>query len=578
MQAYTQSEEKTREYLARFNSLKEKRQPFETNYWRPIGDYLLPRRGWFDDLEDPQRPGRRRQDKIINNQPSRSLRILAAGMQGGLTSPARQWFQLSLADSNLSGLGRVREYLGEVQARMYKIFASSNFYSSIHMAYTELAGFGTCCLLEDEDLEKGVRFKTLTAGEYYLAEDRRGRVDTVYRTTWMSATQMAQEFGRENLSDSVKSALEHDPDHSFQVLHLVEPRTVREPGSKNALNMPWRSVYLELEGGGNLLRKGGYEEFPYLVSRWSVFGGEVYGRGPGCDVLPDIKMLQEMEKTHLKALHKMADPPVKKPSTLSHPVNALPGGVTPYDASNPHALAPLYEVRPNTGELDVKIQRVENAIAKAMFNDVFLFNTYIRGMTATEVEERREEKLLMLGPVIERQTHELLDPLINRTYQLMNRRGMLPTPPREIQGMEIKVEFISHLAQAQKVVLTRGIRAISAFVADLSRLSSQAMDLFDVDQAVRQFAEAAGTPVRLIRGAGEVEDLRRAKARAMAKRAQDEEQEKALARLPKTARAAKDLSQANKLGHDPLAQVAKLMQTKGSPQPQKALTGRLPKE
>ncbi len=566
-------ENQIREYMRRFFGLKQTRQPFETNYWQAISEYLLPRRGWFESLEDPQRPGRKRQDKIINNQPTRALRILSAGMQGGLTSPARQWFRLNLADSSVHGSGAVREYLSEVERRMYMIFASSNFYSSIHMAYTELAGFGTCCLLEDEDPDKTVRFLTLTAGEYYLAEDRRGLVNTVYRTTWMSAAQMEEEFGRNVVSDQVKSALEHDPDRKFEVLHLVEPRSLRNQRSSGNMDMPFKSVYLELGGGGHLLRESGYNEFPYLVSRWSVFGGEVYGRGPGNDVLPDVKMLQEMEKTHLKALHKMADPPVKKPASLGHPVNALPGGVTPYDASNPQALAPLYEVTPNTAELDAKIQRVEMAIEKALFNDVFLFNTYTSSMTATEVEERREEKLLMLGPVIERQTHELLDPLIDRTFNLMNRKGMLPAPPREIQGMDLKVEFVSHLAQAQKVVATKSIRTVSAYAAELSRYSNEALDLFNVEEALRQFSEAAGAPGNLIRGEREVKKLRSGKAEAVQRQLVEKSQDRIMDNLPKTAQAAKDLSQINQKGEDALKNLVKLLESTASPQAGGALEG-----
>ena len=167
-------ETRIRGYIRRFNALQQTRQPFEDNYWKAISEYILPRRGWFASMEDPQRPGRKRQDSIINNQPTRSLQILAAGMQGGLTSPARQWFRLGLADISIKRSGPVREYLTEVERRMYMTFANSNFYNSIHMAYNELAGFGTCCILEDEDPEKTVRFLTLTAGEYYLAEDRRG--------------------------------------------------------------------------------------------------------------------------------------------------------------------------------------------------------------------------------------------------------------------------------------------------------------------------------------------------------------------------------------------------------------------
>jgi hypothetical protein len=170
---------------------------------------------------------------------------------------------------------------------MYKTFASSNFYSSIHMAYNELAGFGTCCLLEDEDPEKTVRFLTLTAGEYYLAEDRRGLVDTVYRTAWMSAAQMEQEFGRdEPLSDhGEEPAWSMTRTASFQVLHLVEPqhRSASRRSASNALRTcpGARSIWSWSAGRPDSAR-GRLSGVPLpgqpLVG---VLAAEVYGRGPG---------------------------------------------------------------------------------------------------------------------------------------------------------------------------------------------------------------------------------------------------------------------------------------------------------
>lgn len=549
--------DQVRRALKRWENLQNQRKDFDANYFRPLQKWVLPRSGYFSDLDDPQHNGRVRGRDIINNTAKRAHGILAAGMQSGLTSPFRRWFQLELDQRELSHLAGVQRYLDQLEELFYLVYATSNFYPSMHKFHKEVAGPATGVMLLEGDHDKVIRCKTLTMGEYCLAENQHGRVDTLYRSLWLSAENLLDQFGREAVGEKVLKMLDSGhQDDKLQVLHIVEPRRGRDHRRLDNRNFPWASLYILLAGegsggqepGGRLLRESGYAQFPYIVGTWDKAAGETYGRGPGHDVLPEARALQEMEKDHALALEKKVNPPVKKPATLDHPVNALPGGVTPYDATAPQGLGPLYEVRPETRELMEKIRHVELRIEQAFYVDVFLASMgqhYGQPPTAEEIVERRQEKLLILGPIIERLTSEGLQPLFERVYHLMGEAGILPEPPPELVGRRFKVRLIGPLARAQQAAQAGSVTKTVAFFRELAQLQPEVLDLLDADQAARHFHELEGSTSRMVREQEEVERIRAA-------RAQEEERQRQAAAAQQSLEAAGQAATAVKtLGDTP---------------------------
>jgi hypothetical protein len=526
-------------YKRDLEQAKKDRQQIETDYWHPIQDYLVPRRGYFARRSDQTNKGKARGNLVFNNVAISALRTMAAGMQQGLTSPARRWFNLTLLDEDLMKWGPVKAYFDEVERRIYKLYASTNFYPMIHQDWAELGAFGTSCLYQEEDDEKIIRFRTLTAGEYYVRNNSKGYVDTLIREFWMDALQMADEFGLDNLSDSAKAAAKNGNSDDFLVIHIVQPRR-KESGERQGFD--FESVLFEESVNDRLLHESGYSEFPYHVGRWSVIGNESMGRAPSFDALPDVRMLHEMEKVHLKMLHKQADPPLRRPTGLESAISAIPGGVTAVDPNlAPHALQPVYEVKPNTQELDMKIQRVENRIRHVLFEDVFLMLQNHPQMTAEEIIERREEKLILLGPVIERQTFEKLSPTVERTYYTMGRKGLLPQPPAEIQGQDFRVVLQGKLAQAQRLLDTRSIGAYTQFVGTLAAIAPEAVDLINIDQAARAYAESTDVPQKVVPSQEEVQERREARAAEIAKQQEMEQAAQQVALAAQGAKAARDI-------------------------------------
>jgi len=508
--------ERISEYNQHYLHIEEQRQEWET-HWSEITDYILPRRGFYSSKGFQANKGEKRHDNIIDGTATRALRVLAAGMQGGLTSPARPWFRIGLVDEELEQFKRVKLWLADVEKILYRTYSRSNFYHAIHSTYTELGGFGTAALFQQEHPQRDVHFIVLTAGEYCLALNQFLEVDTIYRRMWRTVRQMIERWG-DNVSDEVQRAAEKTPYEYYEILNLIRPRGSRNAKKLDSANMPWESIYLEYDNPKDILSEGGYNEFPAHCPRWDVTGSDVYGRSPGMDVLADVKALQEYASGNIRAIHLRNDPPILAPSYLQSDLRTYPGGVNYFaTGQDPGGLKPLYEVQPDVQHTLQLIQDTRDGIREGLYNDLFLMILERPNMTATEVIERSEEKLLMLGPVIERQMHELLDPCIHRTFSILSRKNALPPPPEEIQGIDYRVEYISLLAQAQKRLATANMRGFVGFVADIAqaRQLPDAWDKVNIDKAIDAFGDAYGVPADIIMTDDEVEQIRRARQAAM---------------------------------------------------------------
>jgi len=505
-------------------ALENERAQSWDSHWQEIIDYLLPARGRFMSKGEKPNRGDKRMAKIVDSLGTRAMRMLAAGMQGGLTSPSRPWFRLGLADPALEGTGTVKAWLADCERRLYAQLAKSNFYEMAHQLYVEQAGFGTGVMLVQEDMTRIVRFHLLTAGEYCLATGEDGQVDTLHRRLWMTPRQMVQRFGESALSDSAKASYKDSPFDWVQVYHCLSPREDREPGKADNKNMAYQSVYWE-QGSDKALSESGYDERPFIACRWDVVGSDAYGRSPAMDILPDVKMLQEMSKQQLIMIHKVNNPPMAVPVGFKSSLNLTPGGVNYVDPGNQEYVKPLYQIQPDLKDMELKLEQVRGSIRAGLFNDLFLsLNEAQPNMTATEVVERHSEKLLMLGPIVERMQMELLDPTIERVFRIMARSGALQQPPQELSGQEVKVEYTSLLAQAQREISTQSLTRFVTSVQALSQVRPDAVDKLNADEIVDQLGSAYGVQPSVIVPTNDVQQIRQARAQQQMQAQQAEQQ------------------------------------------------------
>ena len=520
--------------------------------WRDIQKYILPTRGFF--FEQRPNVGYEIDHKtVVDTTGENALGTLASGMQSGLTSPSRPWFKLSLGDEDVDSTASVSYWLDDTQRRMENVFAKSNVYGGLHSMYEEVGGFGTACALLEEDPDDIIRLRVYTSGEYYLATGPDGRVNSFYRRFWMTVEQLVKEFGINNVSPQVRTMYENQsPDTWVRINFLIEPNNARVHEMKDWKNMAFRSVYWE-DGAmvDKYLRMGGFEEFPILAPRWSTTTtADSYGRSPGWKMLGDVKMLQKLQTNKLIALDKVTNPPVQIDASVQGEANMLPGGVTRFSALLPNAgVKPAYQVNPDLQNIELCIEKTQNAIKEKSFANLFLMLIDAeRGapITATEVTERQSEKLSVLGPVLERLEGELLNPLIERTFKIMFERGMLLPPPKEVGGMELKVKYISILAQAQKMVGTTAMQQVLMYAQQLATIQLQlgqaeVLDNVNFDEQLQQYATMLGIPTRTMNSPEMRDGIRQAKRAALAKQQQMAQAQQAAQTINQASGAAKNL-------------------------------------
>ena len=523
--------------------LKSERSSFEPA-WRDVGDYILPRRPRWQ-VSDVNR-GDRRNQKIIDSTATMAARTLRAGMMGGLTSPARPWFRLTTSDPELAEYEPVKFWLDDVTRIKQAAFLRSNLYNALPLIYGDMGNFATSAMLVEEDFDDVMRFYSFPIGSYYVANNARLKVDVFAREFRLTVRQVLQKFGIKNeagkitdwsnISGYVKRCYDNsDYENWVDLCHVIQPNSDYDKKVPTSKRKRYASCYYErgtgamTGGSGNYmsrdedkyLSESGYDLFPVLCARWEVTGEDSYGTGcPGFDTIGDVKALQLMHKRKSQAIEKMVNPPMVGPSSLRNQKSSiLPGDLTYVDArEGMQGFRPAHEVQPRVQELLLDIQDHQQRIRRGWYEDLFLLTSMSdrRDITAREIEERHEEKLVALGPTLEQTNQDLLDPLIDHAFEIMLKRGDIPEPPPELQGQALKVEYVSIMAQAQKAL---GLASLERFTGFVSNLAAQTKDprvlrKVDWDQLVDEYGLASGVAPRVIRSDEDVEAMAQAEEQA----------------------------------------------------------------
>lgn len=543
----------------RFDSLKSERQ---TGGWDSIGmdiaGYLFPGGGRFF-AEQRNRADANTQELILNCMASQALDILAAGLMSSSSSPARPWFKLAMEDPELNKNHEVQLWLEVAAEGIRTMLQRCGIYRAMGGLYHEIPAFGTGCMIllpHPRDPGKAIHPYPVTAGEYSLAANFEGEVDTMYREFQMAVGAMVPRFGLERVSQTVKNLWSKGQYESGVLIrHAIEPRpdrdatdpdapNLRDSSKVDALNHPWRSVYWEAGSTKDVvLSESGYRRFPVVAPRWAVLGCDVYGRGPGRQCLPDIKTLQQKELRLAMGIDYQTQPPMGAPASLEgREVNLLPGGVTWYDSvGTQNRIAPLFQAEHLALEdMHRSIAKTEELINRSFHVDVFrMLAERTKELTVVEVLALQEEKMQLLSPMVERQQDELHEPLIEICFENMMAANLLPPPPRVLLEREVqyRIEFVSVMAQAAKAIGTNSTDRMMAATMQVAEIAPEVVDNLDADAWFEHKMLGLGVDPKLRRRPEARDQLRQQRAKAQAAQAQAEV-------LAVQAKAAKDLAAA----------------------------------
>ena len=497
----------------RLQALQEKREVWES-HWQECADYVAPRKA---DVTKKRTDGDKRTELLFDGTAMHAAELLSASLHGMLTNPATPWFSLGFKDPALNSDDEAREWIEGITETMYGAFNRSNFAEAIHELYHDLVVFGTGVLFIEQDPEGGVRFTTRHIGECYVSEDAYGRIDTVYRKFTMPVRAAAERFGYENLTQSMQKKMERDSYDPVTIVHAVMPRDEgdRDSYKIDGGNKPWASCYVDPEEKA-LLSESGFDEFPYTVPRWLMSSFEVgYGRSCAMSALPDIKMINKMSEVTIRAAQKQVDPPLMLPDDgFMLPIRTVPGGLNFYRAGTRDRIEPLQIGANNPLGLQMEEQR-RQSIRSSFYVDQLILGQGPQ-MTATEVLQRTEEKMRLLGPVLGRLQAELLQPLIGRVFALLTRQNELAPAPEFMMGMELDIEYVSPLAKAQRAADAQSGAQLFELLAPIAQIDQGILDYVDSDGLAKFMIHALGIPAKMVRGEREVAQLRQERAEQQA--------------------------------------------------------------
>lgn len=502
-------------------------------HWRELADYFLPRRYKWLITPNQQSRGSPINQHIIDNTGTFAARNLAAGLLMGKFNPTTNWFGLKVGRIDSSKTTPTSLWLAECERLMRIVFAESNFYTSIAIFLYDLVIFGTAVMLIYDDFEQVINCYNPCAGEYYVDIDGNYRPCILYREFTMTVSAIVDEFGYDNCPRPVRDLYDQPETganltREFVIAHALEPN-----GDDRDFGIPKSYTYREVywvwggsgspQGGGSFaqsfLRKRGYHEQPGPIGRWDIVSNDPYGRSPAMDGLGDQKQLQLETRRKAQAIDKMVNPPLVADIQLKNqPASLLPGGMTyiaGFASSGKPAIGTIYDTRFDISAVTEDLNEVRGRLGKVFFNDLFQVITQYQtrsNVTATEIDARRAEAMLMLGPVVERLDNEVGRVIIERVFPMMVRAGIIPPPPAEIAGHEIRVEFISMLAQAQDAAAAGGIERVFAMAGQVAGVDPAILDVVDWEYGLDKYSSLLSNDPKLIRTDAALAALRQQRA------------------------------------------------------------------
>jgi len=500
-------EPKAKMVIERYKTLKAQRVTWE-DHWQDIADYFLPRKA---NITIKHTKGDKRHDQIYDGTATHALELLSASLNGMLTNTISPWFVLKFRNEMVNNNDEAVEWLESCAKIMQQVFARSNFQQEIFELYHELLAFGTSAMFITDDVKDDLRFKTIHISEIFITEDDKGLVDSLTRRFHLKNKNIPLMYPDADLPRSILSDIDKAPYDEAVILHSVYPSDT-PMGYDNSKNMDYQSCHVH-EKTGTLLRESGFKEFPYVVPRYlKSSSNEIYGRSPAMNALPDTKMLNTMSKVSIKAAQKQIDPPLMVPDDgFILPIRTVPGGLNFYRAGTRERIEPLNIGSNNPIGIQMEEQR-RKAVRENFFVDQ-LMTVQGQNMTATEVMQRTEEKMRLLGPVLGRLQSELLQPLITRSFNLLLKNNKLPPIPEEIGDQDVEIEYVSPLAKAQKTnELSSIMRGIEIF-GSMQNIAP-VFDHLDTDGLVNHIKDVLGLPAKIMRSKAEVQSIREQKQQA----------------------------------------------------------------
>ena len=509
-QDQTQEEKQIAEhYMRRHQRMKDRRRVNWESNWEDVAEFILPRK---DDVfgQVSRVKGERKYNRLFDSTSIHANETLASSLSGMLIPQTQQWLAFATGDPVVDKEREARLWMQDAATKILSELDHTNFYTEAHETFLDLGAIGTNTMFvgeEDEKEDADVFFNSSPIYGYWISVDKNKRVSVISFEEELTFRELVGRYGEENLSGDVLRQGRKDELKEFTVVRFVEPNEQFDPDAPQLeINKPFVSVHI-LKSSRVLVKKSGFNEMPFAVPRWTVSNNEVYGRSPGMKAMPDIKMINSMAKVNIRGAQKAIDPPLQVPDNgFLLPLDTTPGGTNFYRQGMQDRIEPLQTgARPDIGQ-DL-IESHKQQIRQAFFIDQLQLREGPQ-MTATEVRQRTEEQLRLMGPILARLNDEFLKPLVDRVFGIMLRKGRFNEPPESLKGRDLQVRFISQVAKAQKASAADTLPRVIQSISPIVQAQPEVMDNFDGDNIVREHAEIFGLSETQLKDPEDIKDER----------------------------------------------------------------------
>lgn len=503
--------------MTRFEALKTNRYNYE-KVWQEIRELIYPS---GPPITATETEGTRTRFRVYDNTAEQLSEQLAAGLHAMLTNPSQMWFSLTARGRDIEIDKDGLEWLEEAGRRVMDAMASpiSGFTTAIHSLYLELVNFGNACIMvQDQGAFLPPMFRARSMANIFWDEDSKGRVDTVFWHTKMTARQAVQEFGENNVGKYITQANAKPSAtvQTFDFIHAVMPITDVKDALDDRRNFTHASIWVAMKDK-KVVRRSGFDGNPYVTPRWHTRPDERYGRGPSQKALPDVKMLQRSMRATIRGAEKVIDPPLMMADDgILSPINIDAKGYTTvradlfYEGRKP--IVPLEAgSRPDIGE--EFNDNIRNRVANTYLAPLMSLSRDPR-MTATQSLQIQEEQFRGLSPILGRREEDLLGPLVGLTFAVMDKNGQLGERPEGLDDDKIKIEFISPVVKAQRISEVRAVAQTMDVMTAPAQADPTIIRNQDWDKTYRHVAERLGVPSTLLRDPAQVKAERQAAEQA----------------------------------------------------------------
>ena len=525
------------------------------SHLQEIAEYVDPARAEFVGKKSD---GSKRTEKIFDSTAILAAQRFASAIDGMVTPRTQKYQGLVAVDPSVDRIPAVRIYLEGLRDLIFRMRYApvSNFAQQAHEVYHGIGVYGTAPMFVGKvpGIAAGLpnmRYRSLTLAECFIDQDFTGRVDRMHRRFELDARQAAGQFGTANLPEKIQAALLKNDTKKFEFVHCTKPNMEVDKRRKDYRGMAFSSYYVSIDEK-MIVQEGGYRVFPYACPRHMTTAREKYGRSPAMQVLPDIKMLNEMAKTIIRAAHKQVAPPLllrddgvlsafsTRPDALNY------GGVD----SQGRPLVTALQTNANVGLGVDMMDPIKRTINDAFLVTLFQILVETQEMTATEAAIRAQEKGQLLAPSMGRIQSEFLGPVTEIEIDALANSGILdhilgPMPPELLEiGGEYAVIYDSPLTQAQNanegVSILRTLDNVATVAQIDPNAAAEIVKTFNLPAIARDLARINGMSYRLLRTEDELQ--------AMLEGEQQQAQiDQLTAVAPEAARAAKDFALAEQI-------------------------------